>query len=609
MKSTYDNHPVLTPDQEEKLAAAQSVLKKYTSFLSKPSRAIVGREQEMRTLNAVFYRPEICNAILLGEAGSGKTMLVQGLMVRDRKRKYLELNLERMIAEAGSDVAEKLASQIRILFEAVKTFTDLTGRDLVIFIDEFHKIIQLSPAAIETIKPILASSGTHGLRIVAATTYEEFRQWIAPNQPLVERLERINIQAPDRDTTISILKNMAEQYGVKNKILSDNIYDLIYEYTDRYIPADSQPRKSLKVLESMIGWNLAENAPMDRRLLTQVIRDSVGANVNFSVDASSIKKKLDSVIMSQDYVTTRLEEQLQVAAANLQDKNRPMASFLFAGSTGTGKTETARQLGKILFGTENSLIRFDMTEYALEDSIDRFRSELTRQIWEHPHSILLLDEVEKAAKSVTHLLLQVLDDGRLIDEYNREVSFVNSYIILTTNAGRELYENIASYYSDDAGSGSTLRDLDATFRKSLTQSKGDKFPPELLGRIDVIIPFQPLTDETRLKICRLKINGLIADVKTEHSVILKVNDEVSKFLAFDETSIDPNEGGARSMIRQIRTQLTPAVSKFIFDHPNIRYIEAVLEGTPVYKDQSIRKSDARIVVRAFRPGQEKSRRF
>lgn len=590
----------LTPEQKKDLDHAKSILKQYTSFLSKPSRTIVGREREMRTLNAVFYRPEICNAILLGEAGSGKTMLVQGLMTKDRKRKYLELNLEQMIARAGSDVAEKLASQIKILFDAVEIFTDLTGRDLVIFIDEFHKIVQLSPAAVETIKPILASSGTHGLRIIAATTYEEFRKWIAPNQPLVERLERINIQAPDRQTTISILKNMAQQYGVKNKILFDNIYDLIYEYTERYIPADSQPRKSLKVLESMIGWHYAENAPMDRRLLTQVIRDSVGANVNFTVDSSSIKKRLDAVIMSQDYVTAKLEEQLQVAAANLQDKTKPMASFLFAGSTGTGKTETARQLGKILFGTENSLIRFDMTEYALEDSIDRFRSELTRQIWEHPHSILLLDEIEKAAKSVTHLLLQVLDDGRLIDEYNREVSFVNSYIILTTNAGRELYENIASYYSDDTGSGHTLKDLDATFRKSLTQSKGDKFPPELLGRIDVIIPFQPLSDETRLKICRLKINGLIDDVKTEHSVILKVNDEVSEFLAFDETSIDPNEGGARSMLRQIRTQLTPAVSKFIFDHPEARTIEAVLEGTPVYKDKSIRKSDARIVVRFAR---------
>ena len=412
----------------------------------------------------------------------------------------------------------EMADKLKQLFNEVEKFRKEYGKEIVLFIDEFHQIVQLSPAAVEVLKPLLADSGTRGIRVIAATTYIEFQEYIAKNLPLVERLQRINIPEPDKQTVVSILRGMAERYEVGNQFKNDTMFENIYEYTNRYIPANAQPRKSILMLDSMIGWHRLTRQPIDMKMLANVIYETEGINIAFRVDAVHIKQELDKKVLAQDFATSAIQSRLQICCAYLNIKNKPMSSFLFTGSTGVGKTEMSKQLATILFESDRNLIRMDMTEYALEDSLERFRQELTTNVWTHPYSIVLLDEIEKACAPVTRLLLQVLDDGRLLDRHNREVTFKNCYIIVTTNAGSEIYKTIAQYNVDDTGSGKMMEKYESLIKSSIKGTTGGGFPPELLGRIDCIVPFQPLSEQTMTRICIMKLSKLKDEVKLKHHI-------------------------------------------------------------------------------------------
>ena len=885
------------------------------------------------------------------------TMLVQGTMLRDFDRIYLEVDLAKMIADLNDP--NEMAAKLKSLFDETAAYGKKEGKELVLFIDEFHQIVQLSAAAVEALKPLLADSGTRGIRVIAATTYIEFRKFIASNQPLVERLQRINLSQPDKKTTVDILKGMARRYDVIGEFYNDSLFEMIYEYTNRYIPANSQPRKSILVLDAMVGWHRAEGLPFDLALLADVIYESEGVNVAFRVDATQIKAKLDERVLSQHFATRVIEERLQICVADLNDKSKPMSSFLFTGSTGVGKgltndtlipvwtsdglvrekkngdlqvgdyvfnrkgkpvevlgvfpqgmqdiykvslsdnrviytdgshlwkyasndkgdnicinntkelfsrgwfsmdkrshkakpnywipvgepvaypdcdfnihpyvvgafissgrltakqltlsvlddnivnavvahmgdytvvkhgdrvctfnaansvrsewsdtffsdypelkskrlserripreymlssisqrwdlvkglfdtkgtievtnkgqhvlsysttsellaqdlqyvlnslgilssiqrltvmnsgkkyfcykvipnvspskmseffdvrqieyndvysapdngqydwvsisdielmpdkqnttciyikddehlyqagqyivthnTEMTKQLARILFDDERRLLRFDMTEYANPDSLERFRSELTARVWERPYSIILLDEIEKACAPITRLLLQVLDDGRLMDENNREVSFTNSYIVITTNAGSEIYKNIAQYNVDDTGSGLQMKKYNKLIRESIAKTtSGNKFPPELLGRIDTIVPFQPLSEQTQKDIVSIRLRKLIDEVKMKHNVILKIATSVVDYLVMDNMDTDSDSGGARAVMSKLEAEVTTEVARYINSHPHADAIGVVVEGATAYDNKTQLESKAHIRVTRVR---------
>lgn len=944
---------------DQSLAELYPCLNEYTAPVKKAERVIVGREKEMASMKAALLRPELCNVMLLGEAGSGKTAVVQGLMLNDEARVYLEVDLSKMIANCKTDVNE-MATKLKTLFDETAEYCKKENVEIVLFIDEFHQVVQLSDAAVEALKPLLADSGTRGIRVIAATTYTEFRKFIAPNQPLVERLQRINMEPPSKEVTIEILRGMAERYGVDGQFYNDSVYEMIYDYTERYIPANSQPRKSLLILDAMIGWHKATDRPMNQQLLADVIYESEGVNVAFRVDATAIKKELDKKVLAQQFATKTLQERLQICVADLNDKSKPMSTFLFTGSSGTGKmldnnvlvpvyvpggrgpwfkrngdlktgdmvfnrkgkpvrvlgvfpqgmqdvyvvtlrdgrqlrcgaghiwtyrsragngsrawrtattaelmgknmftrnkemqfvipmneavnwprreqsvdpyivgsflscgvyhypvfglatdnpfvidkcarilrsssvsrddsmgavlysnnqgpmachdvfrdhpefltiehadlmipeeymhaaieqrwrlvqglfdsggsiksnsvvpyqvsystwskklaedvqsllfslgigtsvrevqykprrnrwssvkyivriqcsdslkpkfflepekqaiakesitgnnttrkrtyetvgiwsvdklpervrmtcieveddeklyqagqfvvthnTETVKQLARILFENENHLIRMDMTEYANSDSLERFRHELTSKVWAQPYSIVLLDEVEKACAPVTRILLQVLDDGRLSDENNREVSFTNCYIIMTTNAGSEIYKNIAQYGVDDTGSGAQMARYDKLIRSSIMATTGDnKFPPELLGRIDCIVPFQPLSENTMKAIVRMKLMKLKEEVSSKHGIRLKINPKVIDYLVEENLDTDSDSGGARAVMSKLESEVTTAVAQFINSHPYSRAMAVMVEGELATRNVHKLLSDARVVVK------------
>ena len=568
--------------------------------LKKAERDIVGREHEKLQLLASMSRPELCNALLLAPAGAGKTALVQATMQEDEDRRYLEVDPSRMIAEAGD--GDKMAAMLKAFFDEAETFVQVENIQLVLFIDEFHQIIQLSDAAVEAIKPVLAASGTRGIRIIAATTYEEFHKHISPNQPLVERLQRINLSPPDQDTTVTILKGMAKRYGVDGQFYDDHVFRQIYEYTERYMPASVQPRKSILVLDSMVGWHRLTGRSMDRDLLAAVLQESLGVNIAFRVDGSKIKQQLDAAVFSQDLATRSVAKRLQLSVADLNDKTKPEASMLFTGSTGVGKTEMTKQLAKLLFGDDQRhLIRFDMTEYAEDSSFAAFRSELTQRVWDLSHAVLLFDEVEKASSMVTRVLLQVLDDGRLSDDNNRVVSFLNTYIVLTTNAGSEIYKTIAQYAADDTGSGTKLEDYKKLIRRSISSTTADnRFPPELLGRIDAIVPFQPLSLETQKKIVWNKLRQLVQEVLIKHNVRVHVDAQVLQYLTEDKGDSDSDAGGARGAVAKLTDEVTSAVATFINEHPSERRIRVDVVGALASDNKNTLRSDAYIEVSAMR---------
>lgn len=530
-----------------------------------------------------------------GHVVTHNTVLVQSCMQDDPERIYLEVDMAKMIADLSNP--EEMAARLKALFDEAESFSQDESREIVLFIDEFHQVVQLSAAAVEALKPLLAASGSRGIKVIAATTYDEFNAHIASNLPLVERLARINIPQTDREVTIAILKGMAKKYGVDEGIFDDSLYEQIFDYTNRYVPASVQPRKSIRVLDAMVGRHRYLGERMDKTLLATVLKIEFGVEVEIDVNAAEIKAELDKRVFSQDFATTSIARRLQLCVAGLNDQSKPMSSLLLTGSSGVGKTEITKQLSTILFGDDQRhLIRFDMTEWGRDDSVDLFREELSRQVWATSHCVLLFDEIEKASPLVVRLLLQVLDDGRLSDKDGRQVSFLNTYIVLTTNAGSEIYRTIGEYNADDHGSEASMREYEKVIEESIKSTDGGKFPPELLGRIDAIVPFQPLSRPTLRKIMMKKLSALKADVKRKHGIDLTIDKRVVDFLVEDESRSDSDAGGARDMVRRMQRYLSTEVAAFINEHPEERVIAAKIDGTLRSEDVTILKSDAHVVV-------------
>lgn len=601
---------------------------RFSSRMYAPTRKIIGREEDIRAIHAGLSRPEVPNVALLADAGVGKTSIVQQLAGEDTETLYYEVDLSRLGAEGNNQMAGRLKDFIK----EVQDFKDEVDYNVVLFFDEFHLIIDQSPTAVEAFKPILGETAKYGIRLIIATTVEEFQKKVEPNEALNQRLQRILIKPPKRDVVLSILKSMVDKH-TPGLIVEPGLFEHIIDYSERYLPSRQQPRKSVLILDSMLGWWRSYKTPLNRELLNDVMRQSTGINANWRINIANVERYLKSRVLGQDNAINAIMHRLNISVADLSDETRPQASFLFTGPTGVGKTELAKALATTLFGTDRSMIRFDMSEFGEEGSLDAFREELTDKVSVNPYSVILFDEIEKADKRITRLLLQVLDDARLSNRNGREVVFNNAYIILTTNVGKEVYESKAHYTNDDLiereneevkmkalmnsvkdindkvlsnqvmniDSGDTkpknsadmMEHIDV-IRKSLEANP--TFPTEVLNRLNAIIPFNPLNDEIRIRVARMGLTKLAKTLERKHGVHVTFSSSVVAYIVNEIGSRDTNSGGGRGVKLTIENMVTSEIAKYINMYPNIKNIGVIVEGVGRMDSKTVLKGRSHVVV-------------
>lgn len=545
-----------------------TLLSKYTSIIVGGKRPILGRDKSVDMTLTTFERAEKCNALFLSEAGSGKTALANELARVDTNRVYLEVDFARLVVDLKD--ASDLSGALKQMADEIEDAMNELRVSMVLFFDEYHQLAKLSELALDGLKPILEKSGARGIRVICATTYEEFDKYLAENQALTERFQTIKLEQLTTDVIIQIIQGFASDY-------MDLPYDLakyIVEITDKYFPERSQPRKSKDVVDAMIGKITYAGKSVSKELVHEVLRDGYDVELDTTVNPFEIAEILNKQVFDQPNATQIVEDNLQSQFAGFERKDKPKASWLFCGKPAVGKTELAKCVANLMVRGSNNFIRMDMSDYSHPDSVATFKNELTRKVWERPFSVVLLDEVEKATRGATLLLLQVLDEGYLTNRFNRRVSFRNAYVILTTNAGSELFNTIGDYFND--GDGDLSKDRSTilpVLKRALSSNGGDeiKFPPELLSRVDAIIPFAPLSLGTQKKIVSSALDKLAEETKrvSNTSIVFTNKEDLIDFITIDLVSKNVETlGGAREVKGIVSSLVQTEIAKAVNRNPN-----------------------------------------
>lgn len=574
------------------------VLHKAAEVLERPPADIIGRD--IGELRRGLRNPEKANIALLAEPGTGKTAYVQGFAYdKDSLPYYLVLNVnpERLIDKAA-DRDNALLTGFGQLLEEARRYGQEQDVIVILFIDEFHKLADISPNLLESIKPKLEKSAMNGFRLVAATTFQEYNEKIAGNRALDQRFLKIKLSELPKDAVISILENRAKQHQVLD-LLEDGVLDEVYVQSKRILIDNAQPRASIDVLNSMIGdtvkkefmrdgtlhkeyyapkeLGLASEKVICRPLLKRIIQRTHGIDIDNEVEVTEVITALKTRLYDQDLAIETIVAHLEMAAQGFGELDRPKISFLSTGSTGTGKT----QLAKIISETMRiPLKRFDMSRYSADIDAGAFADALFQAAWATPNAYILIDEVEKSSKKAMNILLQVLDDARLTDSVNpdRVASFSGCIINLTTNLGSEIYQNMARHQ----GAGATT-DFELVY-KALSNS--DVFETAVLGRLDAVVPFQPLPMEALEKIARQTLSDIIEGKETDKRRII-VSPDVIPYIIKDRTSMDTERGGARDAKRNVKNLVAQKLAHYLTYANREVPVLIYIEGEPRFKNRDV----------------------
>ncbi len=556
-----------------------SALESWTTNLNELARQgridpLIGREAEVERAVQILCRRRKNNPLLVGEAGVGKTAIAEGLA-----RKIVEGEIPEVLKDAtiyaldlgglvaGTKYRGEFEKRLKAVLRELKKIPNS-----ILFIDEIHTIIGAGAAsggtmdASNLIKPMLAAGE---LRCIGSTTYQEFRGIFEKDHALNRRFQKIDVVEPSVEEVVEILKGLRERFEEHHNVrYSDEALQAAAELSAKYINDRHMPDKAIDVIdEAGAATRLQPEASRVTRVEVEQVEAVVARMARIperKVSTSDVEalrnldRDLRMVIYGQDEAIDALTTAIRMNRSGLADENKPVGSFLFAGPTGVGKTEVTRQLARIL-GLE--LIRFDMSEYMERHAVSRLIGAppgyvgfdqgglLTEEITKHPHSVLLLDEIEKAHPDVFNLLLQVMDHGTLTDNNGRKADFRNVIIVMTTNAGAaEMSRRSIGFTSQDHSSDG---------REAINRM----FTPEFRNRLDAIVQFRPLGLEHVRKVVDkflFELEGQLA----EKSVTFSVDDEVRLWLA--ERGYDPKMG-ARPMARLIQEKIKkPLAEELLF---------------------------------------------
>jgi ATP-dependent Clp protease ATP-binding subunit ClpA len=569
-----------TPEQEEKGSRrGQDALSNYCVNLNKKAQSgkidpLIGRESEIERTIQILCRRTKNNPLYVGDPGVGKTAIAEGLAKR-----IVEGDVPEVLAKStifSLDMGALLAgTRYRGDFEErlKAVVTELENHPGgVLFIDEIHTVIGAGATsggamdASNLLKPALAA-GT--LRCIGSTTYKEFRNYFEKDRALVRRFQKIDVPEPSSEDAIRILRGLKTVYEKHHKVrYTDEAIRAAVDLSAKYIHDRKLPDKAIDVIDEVGASRML--LPEHKRRKTVTLRDveEIVAKIarippkSVSADDKEtlrhLERDLRSMVFGQDVAIVALAAAIKLSRAGLRDQEKPIGNYLFSGPTGVGKTEVARQLASVL-GIE--LIRFDMSEYMERHSVSRLIGAppgyvgfdqggmLTDSIDQHPHSVLLLDEIEKAHPDLYNILLQVMDHGKLTDHNGKTVDFRNVILIMTTNAGA------ADMAKSAIGFGSEVRvgeDEEAIKRM---------FTPEFRNRLDAIIPFAALTPEVVARVVEKFVMQLEAQL-ADRNVTIELSSAAKEWLA--ERGYD-RLYGARPLARVIQEHIKkPLAEELLF---------------------------------------------
>ncbi|MBI1215114.1 MAG: ATP-dependent Clp protease ATP-binding subunit ClpA [Alphaproteobacteria bacterium] len=535
---------------------------------------LIGREEEVERTIQVLCRRSKNNPLYVGDPGVGKTAIAEGLARRITEGKVPEVLKDATIY--ALDMGALLAgTRYRGDFEErIKSvLTELEGIEhAVLFIDEIHTVIGAGATsggamdASNLLKPSL-SSGT--LRCIGSTTYKEYRNHFEKDRALVRRFQKIDVKEPSLDDAVRILKGLKPYYEEHHKVkYTDEALHAAVDLSARYIGDRKLPDKAIDVIDEAGAAQML--LPEDKRKKTIGLKDIEATvakiarippktmNKDDREALSNLERDLRTMVFGQDQAIEAISSAIKLSRAGLREPEKPIGSYLFSGPTGVGKTEVARQLAKTL-GLE--LIRFDMSEYMERHSVSRLIGAppgyvgfdqgglLTDKIDQHPHSVVLLDEIEKAHPDLYNILLQVMDYGKITDNNGKTIDCRNIILIMTTNAGA------AELAKASIGFGRTMRDGDDEEAINRT------FSPEFRNRLDAIIPFRGLSPETIGRVVDKFIMQLEAQLG-DRGVSIELTEAARRWLG--EKGYDAAMG-ARPLARTIQEHVKkPLAEELLF---------------------------------------------
>lgn len=598
---------------------------------------VIGREKEIDMMVQILNKRKKNNPIIVGEAGTGKTALAEGLAIRIVERKADRWLLNKRIIELNmTDVVSgtKYRGQFEERMKAIINEA-VNNDDVIVFIDEIHNIIGAGGAsgsmdAGQIIKPALARGE---MRVIGATTLDEYKKSIANDSAIARRFQKILLNQPSAEETLAILNQIKDKYEDYHGVeFNDETLKFIIELSDRYINYRNFPDKAIdvmdevgskaklgfrevpkelknaedalqeieakkkeavvkqdyekaaklrdeerttkqKIFELTEAWkeSLKDNKrPITKEEVAAVISSHTGIPLSKLTDDESDKllkmqTYLSERVIGQKEAIERICEAVQRSRVGIQDPNKPIASLLFLGSTGVGKTHLAKTLATFMFDLPESFIRFDMSEYMEKSAVAKLigsppgyvghedKGQLTEKVKNHPYCIILFDEVEKAHPDIFNIMLQILDEGKLTDNHGAEVNFKNTVIIMTSNIGTEkLFKQKSLGFS---AANKEQEDIE----KMIMDELGKFFRPELINRIDERIIFTPLDKSEILDIVELELNAVIKRIEAKGYKV-NVSDAVKEFLI--EVGYD-KKFGARPLKRAITSHIENTFAKAV----------------------------------------------
>lgn len=607
---------------------------------------VIGRNKEIQETSEILSRRTKNNPVLVGDAGVGKTAVVEGLAqaivngdvpAAIKNKEIISIDISGL--EAGTQYRGSFEENVQNLVNEVKE-----AGNIILFFDEIHQILGAgstggdsgSKGLADILKPALSRGE---LTVIGATTQDEYRNTILKNAALARRFNEVKVNAPSAENTFKILQGIRDLYQQHhNVILPDEVLKAAVDYSVQYIPQRSLPDKAIDLVDVTAAHLAAQHpvtdvhavereietekdkqekaveaedfeaalnyktriAELERKIENHTEDMKVTASVNdvaesvermtgipvSQMGASDIERlkdmahRLQNKVIGQDKAVEAVARAIRRNRAGFDEGNRPIGSFLFVGSTGVGKTELAKQLALDMFGTQDAIIRLDMSEYSDRTAVSKLigttagyvgyddnSNTLTERVRRNPYSIILLDEIEKADPQVITLLLQVLDDGRLTDGQGNTVNFKNTVIIATSNAGFGYEANL----TEDADKPELMDRLKPFFR------------PEFLNRFNAVIEFSHLTKEDLSKIVDLmlaEVNQTLAKKDIDLVVSQAAKDYITEE-GYDEVM------GVRPLRRVVEQEIRDKVTDFHLDHLDAKHLEADMEdGVLVIREKA-----------------------